>query len=335
MATALKTISSEAASDLPATPDSVKFFRRPSYLLLTTAGTIIVSEILIMTAIRFLPPLGFFPEALLDGTLLSFIVFPSLYFLVFKYLNEQITQNKQLEDELRKALDNATATNQTMSRLLRTVAHEFRTPLGLLTGSTDILDRYWDRLSVEKRFEQNEQIRSAAQQMSNLVNSVIAFNQRGVDTSENSPQQLDLNKVCHAIAAEVETVWSTGQLFRVDVPPECGTVELDGTLFRRILENLLTNAFRYTPSDGEVTLHVSRKRGQIFLEIRDTGIGIPLEDRALIFEAFYRSGNVEGRRGLGLGLSIAQEALARMHGSITVTDNAGGGTTMGVIIPHK
>jgi len=325
--------SSQSPHKRASSPDTIRFFRRPSYLLLTTAGTIIVSEILIMTAIRYLPPLGFFPEALIDGILLSFIVFPALYFLVFKYLNEQITQNKQLEDELRKALDNATATNQTMTRLLRTVAHEFRTPLGLLTGSTDILDRYWDRLSTEKRFEQNEHIRSAAQQMSNLVNSVIAFNQLGVDTPVNSPQRLDLDRACRAIAAEVETVWSTGHRFRVAVDPECGTVLLDEILFRRVLENLLTNAFRYTPADGTVTLHASRKSGKILLSICDTGIGIPQEDRALIFEAFYRSGNVEGRRGLGLGLSIVQEALTHMRGSITVADNADSGTTMSVTIP--
>ncbi len=313
--------------------DAIKYFRRPSYLLLTTAGTIIIAEILIMTGIRYLPPMEFFAEALLDGVLLSFIVFPSLYFFVFKYLNEQISQNKQLEDELRKALENATTTNQTMSRLLRTVAHEFRTPLGLLTGSTDILDRYWDRLTVEKRFEQNEHIRSAAHQMSNLINSVIAFNHCGTDTRENVPHRMDLEKACRTIAAEVEAVWSTGHQFQMHVAQDCGTVLLDEILFRRILENLLTNAFRYTPSDGRVSLLVRRNDRQVLLEISDTGIGIPRDDQSRIFEVFYRSDNVEGRRGLGLGLSIVQEALAHMHGTITVTSSTGMGTTMSVAIP--
>jgi len=313
--------------------DTIKFFRRPSYLLLTTAGTIIVAEILIMTVIRYLPPMEFFAEALLDGVLLSFIVFPTLYFFVFKYLNQQISQNKQLEDELRKALDNATGTNKTMSRLLRTVAHEFRTPLGLLTGSTDILDRYWDRLSAEKRLEQNEHIRSAAHQMSNLINSVIAFNQRGTDTRENTPRRMDLEKTCRTIAAEVEAVWSAGQHYRVHIAPECGMVLLDEILFRRILENLLTNAFRYTPPNGMISLQVGRDNRQVLLEISDTGIGIPHEDQPQIFETFYRSGNVEGRRGLGLGLSIVQDALTQMQGTITVNSSTGKGTTMSVAIP--
>ena len=333
MATLSKAGSLKPPRALPSPADSIRFFRRPSYLLLTTAGTIIISEILIMAAIEQLPTMGFFQEALLDGVLLSFIVFPVLYFFVFKYLNEQITQNKQLEDELRTTLETAHATNTTMNRLLRTVAHEFRTPLGLLTGSTDILDRYWDRLTTEKRFEQNEHIRSAALQISTLVNSVIAFNQMGMDISSCSPQLLDVDKTCRTVAAEVEAVWSTGHAYRVFIDPDCGSMLLNEILFRRILENLLTNAFRYTPSDGTVSLKVCRENRLVHMEISDTGIGVPPADLTLIFDAFYRSGNVEGRRGLGLGLSIVKEALLQMNGTITVKSLIGEGTAMLVKIP--
>ena len=333
MTTPSKAGSLQPPRELPSSVDSIRFFRRTSYLLLTTAGTIIISEVLIMTAIERLPIMSFFQEALLDGVLLSFIVFPVLYFFVFKYLNEQITQNKQLEDELRKTLEIAHDTNNTMNRLLRTVAHEFRTPLGLLTGSTDILDRYWDRLTTEKRFEQNEQIRSAAHQISTLVNSVIAFNQMGMDTSACSPRQLDVDKICRTVTAEVEAVWSMGHEYRVFIDPNCGAVLLNEILFRRILENLLTNAFRYTPSDGLVSLKVWRENGQVHVEVSDSGIGVPPADLALIFDAFYRSGNVEGRRGLGLGLSIVQEALSQVNGTITVKSTTGEGTVMLVKIP--
>src|SRR6185369_445834 len=100
-------------------------------------------------------------------------------------LSEEMAERKLIEEELR-------GTNSTMRRLVRTIAHEFRTPLGLLTGSTDILDRYWDRLTPEKRLEQNEQIQNAAYQISNLVNSVTSFQMSGTDKHENSPQLLDL-----------------------------------------------------------------------------------------------------------------------------------------------
>jgi signal transduction histidine kinase len=144
---------------------------------------------------------------------------------------------------------------------------------------------------------------------------------------------LDIGDLCRSIAAEVETVWCAGHEFIVSLAADCGTAVIDDILFRRILQNLLTNAFRYTPTNGTVSLHVYREKDMLLLEITDTGIGIPEEDQALIFDPFYRSRNVEGRRGLGLGLSIVREALSQMGGTITMTSTTGKGTAMLVKIP--
>jgi PAS domain S-box-containing protein len=246
---------------------------------------------------------------------------------------QEISWRKQLENESRQALEAAKTANCTMSRLVRTIAHEFRTPLGLLTGSADILDRYWDRMTPEKRLEQNEHIRNAARQISNLVNSVTSFQLSGTDRPGNPPLLQDIEDICRSIAAEVETVWSAGHEFVVSIAADCGTALLDAILFRRILQNLLANAFQYTPTNGTVSLHVRREKNMLLLEIRDTGIGIPEEEQALIFDAFYRSRNVDGHRGLGLGLSIVREAVSQKDGTITVTSSVGVGTTMRVEIP--
>jgi signal transduction histidine kinase len=211
-----------------------------------------------------------------------------------------ITERKRAKEEVQQALEAANSVNNTMRRFVRTVAHEFRTPLGLLTGSVDVLDRYWDRLTPEKRLEQNEHIRNAARQISDLVNSVTVFNRAVTDRAGKPPQLQDIGNLCRSIAAEVETVWCAGHEFIVSIAADCGTAVIDDILFRRILQNLLTNACRYTPTHGTVSLHVYREKEMLLLEITDTGIGIPEEDQALIFDPFFRSRNVEGRRGLGL-----------------------------------
>lgn len=244
-----------------------------------------------------------------------------------------ITARKRMENDVQEALESARNATDTMSRLLRTVAHEFRTPLGLLTISSDILDRYWERLSRQEHIEQNEQIRSAANQLASLIDSVISFNQRGTYRCANAPLWFDIGKICRAIVAEVETVWAAGQECTVSIAAECGVVFLDEVLFRRILGNLLTNAFRYTPSTGTVSLYVRRADKCLLLEVADTGIGIPYADLQRIFDAFYRCSNVEGRRGLGLGLSIVQEAVTQMGGTIAVMSEVATGTVMRVEIP--
>ncbi|HXE95534.1 MAG TPA: ATP-binding protein, partial [Dongiaceae bacterium] len=248
-------------------------------------------------------------------------------------LTREVAERKLIEEELQQALEAAETANSTMRRLMRTVAHEFRTPLGLLTGSVDILDRYWDRLTQEKRIEQNEHIRNAASQMSNLVNSVIAFNLSGADKRGRPPQLYDIGELCRSIAAEAEKVWCAGHEFIVSIDAACGSALIDDVLFRRILQNLLSNSCKFTESHETVSLLVRRSDDMLLLEITDTGIGIPEEDQESIFDAFYRSRNVEGRRGLGLGLSIVREALLQMGGTIKVTSRIGKGTTMRVEIP--
>lgn len=244
-----------------------------------------------------------------------------------------ITERKTMEKELRHALETARSTNSTMSRLMSVVAHEFRTPLSLLTSSTDILDRYSGRLTHDQVIEQNETIRSAARQMSGLIDSVLSFNRQESDGVINMPEPLDIGRISQTIAAEVALVWGAGYDFQVTIAKNCGTILLNERLYRRVIENLLTNAFRYSPSGKAVSLSITRESDRLKVVVADSGIGIPDEDKKRIFDAFYRGKNVEARRGLGLGLSIVREALLHIGGSITVKSAIGEGTTMRVDIP--
>lgn len=244
-----------------------------------------------------------------------------------------ITERKQVDYDLSQALENANTTNAMMKRLLRVISHEFRSPLGVLTCSTDILDRYGDRLTSKKRFAMHEHIRNSAKQLNSLINSVLEFNRLGIDLPDNPARLLDVGKTCTALAAEIETACGAGQEFSVTIAEGCGEALLDETLLRRIVENLLSNAFRYTPAAGRVSFCVRRDMNRLNIEISDTGIGIPEEDQKLIFDAYYRCRNVEGRTGIGLGLYIVLDALTKMGGNITVHSRTSGGTTMLVDIP--
>ncbi|MDO9309405.1 MAG: ATP-binding protein [Deltaproteobacteria bacterium] len=244
----------------------------------------------------------------------------------------EITSARYLE-ELLRAKETAQEANEAKGRLLTTVAHEFRTPLSLLTSSTDILDRYDERLSRDERIRQHDHIRSAAQQMSGLVDSVLAFNLLDTHIHSHKAVEIDIGQFCLGIAEEARIACCSSHDFSVSIADNCGTARLDKTLLRRVVENLLTNAFRYTPTGGSVSIHVSRENGRLQLVISDSGIGIPEECQKRIFEAFYRCNNVEARRGVGLGLSIVQEALSQLGGAISIDSSAGKGTSMRVEIP--
>lgn len=263
---------------------------------------------------------------------LVLVLTSALYVYQRRQRNFEVISARYLT-ELVEAKESAQRANEAKSRLLVTVAHEFRTPLSLLTSSTDILDRYGERLSREEHAQQHDHIRNAARQMTSLVSSVLAVNRLETPHLQNNPVALDMARFCQNLASEVKIAFSTGQTLRVTVAENCGTVLIDEVLLRRVVENLLTNAFRYTPSNGAVSLHVSREQSLLRIVVMDSGIGIPKESQKEIFEAFFRCGNVEARRGLGLGLSIVQDALECMGGRITVDSAINEGTTMRVEIP--
>jgi signal transduction histidine kinase len=153
------------------------------------------------------------------------------------------------------------------------------------------------------------------------------------DALRGAPEPCDIRELSLAIADETRAAWSEGHDFRVNVAPEGDVLLLDVLLFRRILENLLANAFQYTPPEGSVFLDVFRDNGWLRLTITDQGIGMEEKDREQAFESFHRGRNVGQRRGMGLGLSIVREALLQMGGTVTLTSAVDAGTTVKVTIP--
>jgi PAS domain S-box-containing protein len=252
--------------------------------------------------------------------------------LLFSIVHD-ISERKQAEEALHQSKILAEAAVLAKSRFLSIVAHEFYTPLHLLTISTDILEQYEGCLTTEEQFDQHTQIRNAARQLSSLIDSVSVYNRQGRDVNSAIPEPLDISQICTTIFDEVSRVWGHDHTFQADISSDCGTGIFYEVLFRRMLENLLTNAYRFTPPGGSVSLRVKRQDDRLLIEVADTGIGIPEEDQERIYDAFYRSSNVDARRGLGLGLSIVKDALQTLNGSISLESSAGDGTTFLVELP--
>ena len=110
---------------------------------------------------------------------------------------------------------------------------------------------------------------------------------------------------------------------------------VDAALFRHVLENLLVNAFKYTPTGRSVSLDVRRDNDWLRVTVADEGIGVEVEDQAHVFEPYFRGRNAGQRRGMGLGLHIVHEGMRKMGGTIALTSTVGEGTTMVVTLPWR
>ena len=121
----------------------------------------------------------------------------------------------------------------------------------------------------------------------------------------------------------------------MEVDEDTGTILGDATQLDRVIINLLTNAIKFTPDGGRVSLTAERDNGAVFIRVQDTGIGIPLDEQPRVFERFFPSSAAQELAvpGTGLGLSITKKVIEEHRGEISLVSSPGQGTQVTVRIP--
>ncbi len=247
----------------------------------------------------------------------------------------EITARELAEDELRKALAAEKELHQLKSNFVSMVSHEFRTPLGIVMTSSDILGRYLTQLPDGERAEHLQAIQKSVKRMSALIEEVLLLGRVEAGKVQFNPRPLDLPELCRKIANEVAAGSHEKSVIVVQCDPFDGPVNLDETLLRPILTNLLSNAIKYSADGSTINLWVQRMVDKLSFRIADHGIGIPASDRERLFTAFHRGRNTEHIAGTGLGLTIVKRCVDLHGGEITVESVEGAGAEFKVDIPLK
>jgi PAS domain S-box-containing protein len=253
-------------------------------------------------------------------------------------LTQDITAIKHAEAMLREqekrivALEKEQELSQLKSRMMSRMSHEFRTPLAVLQSSVEMFHRYHDRLSPEMRQERTERIKTEVQHLTRMLDDMtfVVTGQQNKLRVEKSV--FDITVLCESVVVEMTLIDRRHKVTR-DVQTGLPPVNADKSMIRSIMTNLLSNAFKYSPSGTEVTLRLYQDGRDIVLEVRDQGIGMSETVKARIFEPFYRADVSNEIEGMGLGLSIMKEAVEVHAGQISVESVEGEGTTFTVRLP--
>ena len=240
-------------------------------------------------------------------------------------------------EEARRAAEEA---NRLKSRFLSTISHELRAPLNLIVGLSGLIveESEEQAASLPEAIRRDlERVHAYAQHLSGLINDVI-------DLATNDAGQLRLQYEAVNLVETLQVVAESGRqlaldkglAWRADFPTEPVWVWGDRTRLRQVALNLVNNAVKFT-SSGEVRLSLTLEDGQAVMTVRDTGLGIPPEEQAVIFDAFRRSERsvAGGYPGLGLGLAISK-TLVEMHGGrieVASSGKVGEGATFRVKLP--
>ncbi len=244
-----------------------------------------------------------------------------------------ISERKQAENSLLEALGRERELNTMKSDFVAMVSHEFRTPLGVISSSAEILVRYLSRLSEEQRATHLETIVRSTRGLSKVMEEVLLLGRVESKKLTFTPEPIDLEGLTTNLADEVVFSMGTTSSVDVQIKDDLGGATGDEGILRHILTNLLSNAVKYSPVGSVVRFRISRKLTHVVFEVIDRGIGISPEDMRTLFTAFHRGKNVGNRPGTGLGLVIVRRCAHLHGGEVQITSSPGQGTHVTVELP--
>ncbi|SEO52333.1 sensor histidine kinase [Aquisalimonas asiatica] len=241
------------------------------------------------------------------------------------------------DDLLRRALEDAESKNATRMLFLARLSHEVRTPLNGILGFAELLESDPADTLTPRQREHVQQIRKGGAQLLKLVNDVLelARSDSGQLALQNTPINLP-RLLQEAVTFLQPTANHSDVELKVHCDPAIAIVSGDPTRLLQVLNNLLTNAIKYTCPGGTVELSaVCRGQDDYELRVSDTGIGIPPEKQPEIFDMFVRGDNgcATDQRGYGIGLAVTRGLVEQMGGTIAVKSAPGEGSTFSVRLP--
>lgn len=249
--------------------------------------------------------------------------------------SRDISERKQAEEDIITALKKERELNELKSRFVSMVSHEIRNPLNSILAVAQILERYSEEWSKEKKQEFFQRIKTNVKQLTELLDDVLVIGKAEAKKLEFKPVPLDLEKLSCDVIEEIKLSTGSQHAIVFANQGQCTNACLDERLLRHILTNLLSNAIKYSPQGSTIHFDLVCQDDKAIFQIKDEGIGIPPEDIGRLFESFHRATNVKNIPGTGLGLAIVKRCVDISGGVIAVKSEVGVGTTFSVTLPFQ
>lgn len=251
----------------------------------------------------------------------------------FVYIGRDISERKQVEAQMIQAIERERELRELKSDFVSMASHEFRTPLTAIFSSTELLQHYGNIWSEDKKLKHYHRIEAAVQRMTGLLDDVLLYSKAEAGKLTFNPAPIILKNLCNDLVEELQLGIGINHNLTFFCSELCNNACMDEKLLLHILTNLLSNAIKYSPANSTIIFNCSCEQKEVIFEIKDEGIGIPIEDQEQLFESFHRAKNVGDTPGTGLGLAIVKKSVELHSGSITVESQVGVGTTFRVTLP--
>ena len=252
--------------------------------------------------------------------------------VLFSYVD--VTDTLRVERALIERNEALETADRLKSEFIANISYELRTPLNAIIGFAEVLENQFFGELNERQLEYSHAIVQSSQQLIALINDIL-----DLASIEAGYLQLDLQPT--NVSSLLESIFTLGRErahsrsieLRLDCDEAAGELMADGRRLRQAMFNLLSNALKFTKEGGVVVIAAKRLPDEMLLEVSDTGIGIPDEDRQRVFGRFERGSRETRHAGAGLGLSLVKSLIELHGGYVELDSHVGGGTRVTCHIP--
>ncbi len=242
-----------------------------------------------------------------------------------------ITVRKQIEAELRRAIERERELNEMKLNFVSMVSHEFRTPMSAIQASAELIQLNSSQMSDARTNKHLALIKNHVKHLTDLLDDILMLSKTQSVGLDFAPVEVEVQPFCQLVMLTVQS--SEAGRIHLEVDEPCPKIMADPKLLARALTNLLSNALKYSPDSSPVTFSVACLDDDVVFHVVDQGIGIPENEQQQLFQLFRRAANVGAIPGTGLGLAIVKHAIEAHQGTVSVESSVNKGTTITLTIP--
>jgi signal transduction histidine kinase len=247
-----------------------------------------------------------------------------------------VTDRFRIETALRERNEALEASDKLKSEFVKRVSYELRTPLNSILGFAEMMQRGTAGPMSERQGEYMDAILKASNALRDLINDVLDLSQIEAGAMELDLEKIDLHALLSSMIEHARD-WAEkiGLTLVLDCREDVGSFVGDGRRLRQVIFNLISNAFKYTPKGGRVTLAGEISGEDVRFFVADTGAGVAPDVMPLAFERFSAKGAAVARAGAGLGLALVNRFVELHHGWVELESNIGKGTKVTCHLPRS
>ena len=316
------------------------FRNRGEKIVLAAFSIFIISGIVILTSNSTFPPLFgciIFAFALADHFNGEHKDLKNLKHNLEKKIKQRTEQLVKANEQLVKANEKLKTLDKSKDILIANISHEFRTPLTLIRTPVDAIihGKFGTTINIDDKLF--SMILGNTNKLMQLISNLLDFSKIGLISLKK--QKINIVKIIRQYVTELDSAFAIKNIkLHFSSTEESIILDIDQHLFESAVSNLLSNAFKFTPQNGSVSIccETNKEKKQFSLSVADSGIGIPLEELPLVFDRFYQATQYSNQKneGTGIGLALVKEIIERHDGSISIHSEVSKGTTFTIKLPY-